>query len=190
VSATELATQVGLPRQRVNYHVRQLARARFLRRAGQVRKRNLIEQRYVATARAFVLAPEIVGPLAATSHKSEDAFSAARLVSLAAEAQADVSHAVAESAARGQRLATLSMAAELRFESAAQRQAFTEALQRAVTDVIGRFSAPAVTPHGSDGSGRPFRLLIACYPARREHAPSARATVRRSTGSSRKHQET
>ena len=62
VSATELARRLGLPRQRVNYHVRELARAGFLRPAGRRRKRNLVEQRYVATARSYVLSPEILGP--------------------------------------------------------------------------------------------------------------------------------
>jgi len=159
-SASELAARLGLPRQRVNYHVRQLARARFLRRAGQVRKRNLIEQRYVATARAYVLAPEVLGPLAADRAPAEDAFSAARLVALAAEAQADVSHAVAAAAAQGKRLATLSMVSEIRFASADQREAFTQALQSAVVGVIAQHTSPA------DGEGRPYRLVLGCYPAR------------------------
>jgi hypothetical protein len=164
-SATELASQLRLPRQRVNYHVRQLARSGFLRRAGQLRKRNLIEQRYVATARAYVLAPEVVGPLAMTGHRAEDAFSAARLVGLAAQLQSDVSRALTDAAGRGQRLATLSLAADIRFETAEQRVAFTEALQRAIEDVIGRHTSPATKPDGEAGPGRPFRLVIGCYPA-------------------------
>jgi DNA-binding transcriptional ArsR family regulator len=160
VSASELAVSLGLPRQRVNYHVRQLARARFLRRAGQIRKRNLIEQRYIATARAYVLAPEVLGPLAADRGPAEDGFSAARLVALAGEAQADVSHAVAAAAAEGKRLATLSMAADVRFESAEQREAFTVALQSAVVDVVAKHTSPA------SAEGRPYRLVLGCYPAR------------------------
>jgi DNA-binding Lrp family transcriptional regulator len=165
-SASELAARLRLPRQRVNYHVRQLARAGFLRRSGQVRKRNLIEQRYVATARAYVLAPEVLGPLAASGHSLEDRFSAARLIGLAASAQSEVAHAVRESAARGQRVATLSIAADVRFENADQRAAFTEALQAAIIDVVGRFTAPAVGAGGTPGRGRLFRLIVGCYPAR------------------------
>jgi helix-turn-helix protein len=176
-SATELAARLRLPRQRVNYHVRQLARSGFLRRAGQLRKRNLIEQRYVASARAYVLAPEILGPLAATRPAVEDEFSAARLVGLAAELQSDLSHALGVAQARGQRLATLSMAADIRFDGAEQRVAFTEALRRAVSEVIGRHSSPATTPAGAPGKGRPFKLLIGCYPARRL-APRTEATER------------
>jgi DNA-binding transcriptional ArsR family regulator len=173
-SATELAARLRMPRQRVNYHVRQLARTGFLRRAGQVRKRNLIEQRYMATARAYVLAPEILGPLALTGHRAEDAFSAARLVALAADLQADVAHALSESAARGQRLATLSIAADIRFERAEQRAAFTEALHQAVTELIAHHTSPALLPSGAPAAGRPFKLVIGCYPAQRSSNPSTR----------------
>lgn len=193
-SATELATQLRLPRQRVNYHVRQLAKSGFLRRAGQLRKRNLIEQRYVATARAYVLAPEVVGPLAMTGHRAEDAFSAVRLVGLAAEVQADVSRALTASAGRGQRLATLSVAADIRFESAGQRVAFTEALQRAIEDVIGRHTSPAVRPDGEAGPGRPFKLVIGCYPAppargRRGNAMERNHDTTQTAGASRAHDQ-
>ena len=170
-SATELAARLRLSRQRVNYHVRQLARTGFLRRAGQIRKRNLIEQRYIATARAYVLAPELLGPLAMTGHQAEDAFSAARLVALAADVQSDVAQALTESAARGQRLATLSIAADIRFENAGQRAAFTEALQKTVTDLIAQHTAAASLPSGAPASGRPFKLVIGCYPARRSSDP-------------------
>ena len=165
-SSTDLAAQLRLSRQRVNYHVRLLARSGFLNRAGQRRKRNLIEQQYVATARAYVLAPEVLGPLALQGHDAGDAFSATRLIALAADAQADVSHALEAARTRGQRLATLSLDADIRFESPAQRQAFTEALQAAITDVIAEHTAPTTTPEGSEGAGRPFRLLVGCYPKR------------------------
>jgi DNA-binding transcriptional ArsR family regulator len=159
-SASELAAQLGLPRQKVNYHVRQLAQAKFLRRAGQSRKRNLIEQRYVASARAYVLAPDLLGPISVHGQAAEPVFSAARLVSLAARAQADVGRAVEHASSRGLRIATIAMSADVRFESAEQRRAFADALQAAVTDVISRFSSPTDIP----GAGRPFRMLVACYP--------------------------
>jgi hypothetical protein len=86
-------------------------------------------------------------------------------VALAAEAQTSVARAMRVSAARGQRLATLSIAADIRFESAAERQAFTEALQAAITAVVGRHTSSATTGSGQPGAGRPFKLLVACYPS-------------------------
>src|SRR5262245_42763786 len=72
-SASEIAARLGMPRQKVNYHVRALALARFLRKAGERRKRNLIERRFVATARAYVLSPEVLGPARADIGRIEDA---------------------------------------------------------------------------------------------------------------------
>jgi DNA-binding transcriptional ArsR family regulator len=66
ISASELAPRLKLSRQRVNYHVRRLARGGFLRRAGQRRRRNMIEQRYVASARAFLLSRTFWEPSAPT----------------------------------------------------------------------------------------------------------------------------
>jgi len=82
---------------------------------------------------------------------------------------------VRESGAQRQRLATLSIAADVRFENADQRARFTEALQEAVTDTIARFTAPAVRPDGSPGRGRLFRLMLGCYPARTSRRESTKA---------------
>jgi biotin operon repressor len=173
-SSSDLAAQLRLSRQRVNYHVRLLARSGFLKRAGQRRKRNLIEQQYVATARAYVLTPAVLGPLALQGHHAEDAFSATRLIGLAAEAQADVSQALEAARTRGLRVATLSLDADVRFQSATQRQVFTEALQTAVTELIAKHTAPSTTAEGAEGSGRPYRLLIGCYPKKARETAAKR----------------
>src|SRR5690606_7209543 len=89
-SATEIAGELALPRQKVNYHVKELHRARFLRPAGRRRKRNLTEQRYVATARSYVLAPGLLGPLECRPHDDEDALSAACLIGAGTRMVSDV----------------------------------------------------------------------------------------------------
>src|SRR5215470_18328011 len=108
-SATEIAGRLRLPRQRVNYHVRKLADRGFLRRAGRQRKRNMVEQRYVASARSFVLAPEVLGGVAADWRRIEDTASAAFLLALMGQVQSDVSRARAGAEAEGQRLSTMSI---------------------------------------------------------------------------------
>ena len=163
-SAAGLARRLRLPRQKVNYHVRELARARFLERAGRRRRRNMIEQRYVARARGYVLAPELLGDLKVERGQFEDTFSAAYLLSLSAQLQSELGRAASEAREQGKRLATLSLCSALRFESAEQRAAFTNELQRAVTDVVARFSSPYTKPDGTAAPGRPYRLVLGCYP--------------------------
>ena len=163
-SAAGLARRLRLPRQRLNYHVRELARAGLLRRAGRRRKRNMFEQCYVATARGYALSPELLGRLGADPRRVEDTFSAAYLLALAAQLQAELGRASREASAQGKRLTTLLMNSEFRFESAEQRARFARALEAAVVDVIGRFASPAEREDGTAGPGRPYRLIVGCYP--------------------------
>ncbi|MEM6994292.1 MAG: helix-turn-helix domain-containing protein [Myxococcota bacterium] len=158
VSAANIAEQLGLPRQRVNYHVRALANAGLLRKAGTRRKRNLTEQRYVASARAFVVAPTVLGPLAADPRRITDPLSAGKLLALAGRLQSELGESAAQAADEDKRLSTLSIEADLEFESPTQRAAFARALSQAVTDVVGRFS------NNPGSGGRPFRLVVGCYP--------------------------
>jgi len=171
-SASDFARRLGHPRQNVNYHVRELARAGFLEPVGERRKQNVIEKRYVASARSYVLLPQLLGPLAAGTEREGgalaaevgDGVSAAHLLALAARTQTEVTAAAGAAAVGRGRLPTLALDAELRFESAAQRSSFAEALTAAVVDVVARFSSPAEPSVGRRGRGRPYRLLVACHP--------------------------
>lgn len=163
-SATELARKLGLPRQRVNYHVRELERAGLLRAAGRRRRRNLIEQRYVATARSYVLSPGLLGPLAPDWRSIEDTASSDYLLALAEQVRSDVSRASEEAAAEGKRLSTLSVKSQFRFETPEERTRFAEAVRQALVEVIARYTSPNLRENGRPGRGRPYRLVLACYP--------------------------
>jgi DNA-binding transcriptional ArsR family regulator len=163
-SAAGLARRLRLPRQKVNYHVRELARAHFLERAGQRRRRNMIERRFRTTAQGYILSPELLGRLGLPQKQVQDAFSAAYLLGLLSLAQSELGRASREAAQQGKRLATLSVSSELRFESTEQRARFTAEMQRAIVDVIGRYASPHTLADGTSGPGRPYRLMLGCYP--------------------------
>jgi biotin operon repressor len=160
ISASQLARQLGQPRQRMNYHVRQLADAGFLLAAGQQKKRNMVEQQYVASAKAYVLTPEILGALAPERSESEDSASAAYLLGLCARAQSEVATVMEAAQKAGIRLRTASSDYELRFANAQERTEFMDALLEAVAELVDDY-APA-SPNDADG--RPFRLILGCYP--------------------------
>jgi DNA-binding transcriptional ArsR family regulator len=163
-SATEIAAGLGLPRQRVNYHIGRLRRAGFLIPAEQRQRRGLVEQRYRSTARAYVVAPEALGPVAARADKVTDRLSAEYLLALAAQAQGELGQVLTESARQGKRVATLSISTEVRFISPAQRARFARALGKAITRVVGRYASPPITAEGAPAPGRLFRLVVGCYP--------------------------
>jgi DNA-binding transcriptional ArsR family regulator len=163
-SAAGLARRLRLPRQKVNYHVRELARNHFLERAGQRRRRNMIERRYRTTAQGYILSPELLGRLGSSLPQAEDAFSASYLLGVLALAQSELGRARREAVEQSKRLTTLSISSELRFESAEQRAKFAVELRRAVTDAIGRHDSPYTLEDGTSGHGRPYRLVLGCYP--------------------------
>jgi biotin operon repressor len=160
-SASAIAATLGLPRQNVNYHVRELARAGFLRRAGRQRKRGLVEQKYVVTAQAFLLGAGVLGPMSAEAREQPDRTSAAYLLTLASQMQREAGNAWRDAHAAGKLLPVLSLDAEISFSSPEQRARFAEALAAAVTKVVAKHAESASpAPPGA----RPFRLVLGCYP--------------------------
>lgn len=158
VSASALARALEQPRQRVNYHVRQLAAAGLLQPAGQQRRRNMVEQQYVASARAYLLLPELLGEVAARVPESKDATDPAHLLLYCAHAQSEVAELLEAGRAAGIRVRTLLQHEALHFESVQQRTAFMRDMTAAVDELIARYAATG------SSSGSMFRLLVGCYP--------------------------
>jgi hypothetical protein len=131
-------------------------------------RRNLVERQYVATARSYVLAPQLLGPVAAGVQS--DAFSTSYLLGLTSLAQQELTDVWEAASAAGVRVLTMSLMSEVRFADASQRAEFAQALTAAVSDVIARHTNPYRTAAGEAGKGRPYRLVLGCYPIPREEA--------------------
>ena len=159
VSAATVAGRMGLPRQKVNYHLRTLEAHGLVRVDSKKLWGGLTERRLVATASSYVVSPGALGPVAADPARSRDRLSASYLVALAARVVREVGHLLRKSDELDKRLATLSIDTEVRFKSAADRAAFSTDLTAAVAALVSRYhdeSAPG---------GRRHRLIIGAYPA-------------------------
>jgi DNA-binding transcriptional ArsR family regulator len=156
-SATEIAARMRLPRQKVNYHVRELAAARLLRKAGQRRKRNMIEQQYVTTAKSYLLDPSLLGDVAPDPGRIEDRDSAGFLLAAAARLQSELARGSSAASTPAKRLPSMAEYSEVRFESAQQRARFLEALGSAVSDLLAKHTAPGK-------GGRTYRVFVGCCP--------------------------
>lgn len=159
MSAATLAARVGLPRQKVNYHLRTLEAHGLVRVDSKKRWGGLTERRLVATASSYVVSPGALGPVAADPARGMDRLSASYLVALAARVVREVGGLLRKSEALKKRLATLSIDTEVRFRSAEDRAAFARELAAAVAKLVARYhdeSAPG---------GRRHRLIIGAYPA-------------------------
>lgn len=152
-SAAGLARRLGIPRQKVNYHLRELELAGFVELVEERRKGNCIERVVRATAREFLIAPRAGKSMVA------DRFSAAYLVSTAARVIRDLAGLCLRARKAGKRVATLTMETEIRFSSAESRAAFAEELTALIAHLAAKYH------HEQAEGGRRFRLIAASYPA-------------------------
>jgi DNA-binding transcriptional ArsR family regulator len=161
-SAAALAARFGLPRQKINYHLRSLEDHGLVRVAEERRWGGLTERVMVASAASYVVSPAALGPIAADRRRGADRLSASYLIALAARIVREVGGLMRKAADANQRLATLSLDAEIRFRSAADRAAFSRELTERVMSLVSRYhdaSAPG---------GRAHRLVIVAHPLPRE----------------------
>src|SRR5262245_27006908 len=155
-SAASVARHLGLPRQKVNYHLRELEKQGLVREVEQRRKGNCVERLVQATARHYLVNPAALGALGADPEAIADRFSASYLLALAARTIRDVATVQDLAGKAGKRIATLSLTAEIRFRSAAERHQFAEELGNAVAALVARYD---------DAGGRPFTLTVGAYPS-------------------------
>jgi DNA-binding transcriptional ArsR family regulator len=158
-SAAGVARALGLPRQRVGHHVRALEAAGLLTCVGERRKRNCVERLLRATARSYVLAPQLLGRLGMSSEEAQDRFSSTYLLAAATRVLQEVSTLRPRAEAAGKKLPTLTLQTEVRFASARSQSEFLEELLGAFTDVVERHHRPDAA------GGRTFRISLLGHPA-------------------------
>jgi DNA-binding transcriptional ArsR family regulator len=152
-SAAGLARRLGIPRQKVNYHLRELEREGFLELVEERRKGNCMERLVRATAREFLFVPHAGKAVAA------DRFSAAYLVSTAARMIRELAALCLRAGRAGKRIATLTLDTEIRFATAESRAAFAEELATSIAHLAAKYHNERAE------GGRRFRLISAVYPA-------------------------
>jgi DNA-binding transcriptional ArsR family regulator len=155
-SATMLAAVVGLPRQKVNYHLRTLEQHGLVHLVEERRKGNVTERMMQATAASYVISPAAMAAVAPDPARSPDRLSARWLLAVAARLVRDVGSLLTGATAAKQRVATFAMDGELRFAGPADRAAFADELATAVTGLINKYHSE---------NGRKHRLIVAVHPA-------------------------
>jgi len=158
-SAAGLARRLSLPRQQVNYHLRELEREGFVELFEERRKGNCVERVLRAKARAYLLSPAVLGNLSANPDHIADKLSAAYLLAQSARTIRDLSTLCARAQKQNKRIATFTLQVDVRFASAAHRHAFAEELTNAIAALVTRYHDET-----SEG-GRTFRFLLGAHPS-------------------------
>lgn len=186
-SATELARELGMGRQKVNYHLRKLEDAGLVELIEQRRRRGCLERVLRARADAFVVDPGVLtGPGRADPTRSDrsgpagsdrlgpvgsagpgltragDRHAVDHLVAVASETVRQVTRMQTAADRAGLRLLTFTLESQVRLAEPADLHRFTEALAGAIATVVAEFDAPG---------GRPYRVVGAGH-ARPDPEPS------------------
>lgn len=175
-SASSVARQLDLPRQKVNYHLRELEKAGLVELVEERRRGNCIERIVRGVARTYLISPEALGDLATDPEATRDRFSAAYLVATAADAIRDLGILRERAGRAGKRLATLTLQGQVHFGSPARRKAFAEELATEVARLVAKYHEPDAA------DARAFNLLVGAYPALTDadqpgaHEPDAQPT--------------
>lgn len=161
-SAATLAAKVGLPRQKVNYHLKTLERHGLVELVEERRKGNVNERVMRATAASYVISPTALAAVQPDPAQSPDRLSARWLLAVAAQLVRDVGALLTGATKAGKRVATFAIDGEVRFASAAARAAFAEELTHAVTTLVAKYH-----DEGAEG-GRDHRVVVAVHPSVKE----------------------
>lgn len=158
-SAAGLARKLNLPRQKLNYHLRELEQEGYLELQEERRRGNCTERILRTTARSYLLVPTALGALATPlSGEVRDRFSSAYLVAVCARAIRDLATLRSRAAKAGKRLATLTLQTEIRLASVKDQVAFATDLTNAISQVVAKHHNENVP------SGRRFQLFLGSYP--------------------------
>ncbi|NED94698.1 helix-turn-helix transcriptional regulator [Phytoactinopolyspora alkaliphila] len=158
-SASTLAAKVGLPRQKVNYHLKALERHGLVELVEERRRGNVTERVMRATASSYVISPMALSAVQPDPSRSPDRLSARWLLAVASQLVRDVGMLVTGASKANKKVATFAIDSEVRFASAADRSAFAEELAMAVTGLVSKYH------NESADAGRHHRVIVAVHPS-------------------------
>lgn len=154
-SAATVARRIGQPRQKVNYHLKELEAAGLVEPVEERRVGNLVESVYRAVARSFLVSPEVAWSDPRRLETLRRQHSLQTLVHLGERLQRDAAVLVDRAAFEGEEIASASVQAEVRFADEDERTQFLKDYFRAMNELLERYGKK---------EGEPFRVTLAAYP--------------------------
>jgi DNA-binding transcriptional ArsR family regulator len=157
-SASSVAAQLGAPRQRIGYHVRELERAGLLATVSERAHGGLVERLVQSTAAGYVVAPQALGPVAPNADAIVDRFSTAYQIAVASRIIRDLSELRTRAERARKTVPTLTVDTRVRLASADAQHAFATDLANAVASIIEK--------HHDDRApnGRTFACAVSVHP--------------------------
>lgn len=156
-SATTVAAELGLSRQKANYHLRALESHGLVELVEERPRRGVTERIVRSTARRYVVTPSVLDDRS-LALDGIDRLSSRYLVALAARLVHEVVDLTRRADGAGKSLPTLAIDTDIRFRSADERAAFSAELAATIRDLASRYHDEC-----ADG-GRWHRLIVGSHP--------------------------
>jgi len=157
-SAASVAAQLGAPRQRIGYHVRELERAGLVSPVSERAHGGLVERLVQASSAGYVVAPQALGPVAPDPAAVTDRFSTAYQLGVASRIIRDLCELRARAERARKTVPTMTVDARVRIASPEAQHAFATELAQAVARVIEKFHDDRAP------NGRTFACAVSVHP--------------------------
>jgi DNA-binding transcriptional ArsR family regulator len=164
-SAAAVAARLGVSRQRVAYHVRELEQAGLVQMVEERQRRGCVERIVKVTPGAVVVGTDVIGDPRAVSTANQDRFAADSLLALSARTVNDVAQLGERARVSGRRLVTFAIEADVGFAQPADIERFTNRLAEAVTRLVAEFD--------TGQRQHRFRVVAGGYPQPNGSAPES-----------------
>lgn len=164
-SAAAIARRLGVPRQRINYHLRELESHRLIELVKEKRKGNVTERIYRRAGHSYAISTAALGSLGSKPADIQDRFSCAYQIALASQVIRELAVMQADAAAVKKKLPTFALEVDVWFASAVKRNAFAEELAASVADLARKYHDEKAP------QGREFRFYLGAYPRPTETIP-------------------
>lgn len=155
-SASSLSKVLGIPRQKLNYHLKELERVGLVKKIDSVRKRNCVEQIYVSIARQFAISPKTLEDAGLSADRVLDKRSLEYVAAIGAKLIDDIAH-VSQNAGEGQAMPSLTLESAVSFATEADRYAFGQELSNAASQLAAKYGI-------AEGHSVPFRMVLVIHP--------------------------
>ena len=158
-SASGLAKVLELPRQKLNYHLRELEKKGLVELVEERRKGNCTERIMKATAQSYLVSLPAVGDAHQKALELKDKFSSQYQVAVASNIIQEVATLSARAEKAKKKLSTLTLQTELEFASPQDLNAFSEELSEALLQLVEKYNRP------KEKGARRYKFTLCSHPS-------------------------
>lgn len=157
-SAAGLSRILNIPRQQLNYHLKELEKKKLIELVAEKRKGNCTERIMQATARSYLVVLNTAQQEQIPAQEVQDRFSSTYLLSAASQVMQDVAFMQGDATRKKKKLATFTLQTAVRFASPEELHAFTETLAATISKLAAKYQ------NNKAQEGRSYSFTLLSHP--------------------------